>query len=489
MSPNSRLTAASIACARDGRAPLARARQRTRPLGAPRLQRGALCVLLAFSTFAGTALAQSESDRIRELERKLEQSIRLIDDLSDKVKRLEAGAAGAPRAATAGTGSGTAAGLPGVAAGQVAEQQARIDSLEQSVNKLSTTLSASGNNSAFGIPVHGFADVGAGISRGIQGAPGKGFNVGTMSLYLTPQFTDRVRGLLELAFEFDRNGALATDLERAQLGYAFGDAATLWMGRVHTPFGYWNNAFHHGQQIATSLRRPQFIDFEDKGGIIPVHMVGAWVTGSKAALGGKLTYDLFAGNSPRLALDANQTPGSGTLNMNNSGSTNHYLMQGFNTSYIWASGLRVGLHGLRANLRDDALAPSTVAMRMLGGYAVYDENDWEVIAEYYRFRNTNLISNTGAPLGSFTSSAGFVQVGKNIGRWTPYARAERAMLDQNDLYFAQQASGRPYARGAIGLRYDLDPKAAIKFELSGTRQYTAGIPNSADLRLQYSIRF
>ena len=446
-------------------------------------------MLLAVSAFAGTAFAQSESDRIRELERKLEQSIKLIDDLSDKVKRLEAGAASAPRAGTVGAGAGSAAGVPGAAAGQVAEQQARIDSLEQSVNKLSTTLSASGNSSVFGIPVHGFADVGAGSSRGIQGAPGKGFTLGSMSLYLTPQFTDRVRGLLELVFEFDRNGNLATDLERLQLGYAFGDAATLWMGRVHTPLGYWNNAFHHGQQIATSLRRPQFIDFEDRGGIIPVHTVGAWVTGSKAALGGKVTYDLFAGNSPRLALDDNQTPGSGTLNMNNAGSTNHYLMQGFNTSYIWAGGLRVGLHGLRANVRDNALAPSTVAMRMLGGYAVYDANHWEVIAEYYRFRNTNLISNTAAPLGSFTSSAGFVQVGKNIGLWTPYARAERTVLNQNDLYFAQQATGRPYARGAIGLRYDLDPKAAIKVELSGTRQYTAGVPNSAGLHLQYSIRF
>lgn len=451
----------------------------------PRLRRSALAMLMALSAFAVPAFAQSESERIRALERKLEQSIKLIDDLSDKVRRLEAGAASAPRAA----GGVTPVGGVAPAATQAAEQQTRMDSLEQSVNKLSTTLSAAGGNSVFGIPVHGFADVGAGTSRGIQGGPGKGFSVGTMSLYLTPQFTDRARGLLELAFEFDRNGALATDLERAQFGYAFGDAATLWLGRVHTPFGYWNTAFHHGQQIATSLRRPQFIDFEDKGGVLPVHTVGAWITGSTRAMGGKLTYDLFAGNSPRLALDANLTAGSGTLDINNAGSTNHYLMQGFNTSYVWNNGLRVGLHGLRANIRDDALAPSTTAMRMLGGYAVYDANDWEVIAELYRFRNTNLISNTGAPLGSFTSSAGFVQVGKNFGLWTPYARAERAVLNQNDIYFAQQTSGRPYARGAIGLRYDLDPKAALKLELSGTKQYTAGIPNSAEMRFQYSIRF
>ncbi len=443
---------------------------------------------------AGPAMAQSDSARIRDLERRLEQSIKLIEDLSTKVKRLEAGtapaAASAPASAAGSTAAAPAASAasaaPAASAAQIASQQARIDSLELSVSQLGATAAS---NTVLGIPLHGFADVGGGVAKGIGGAAGKGFSVGSMGLYLTPQFSSRVKGLAELVFEIGRDGALATDLERLQLGYTFNDNATLWMGRVHTPYGYWNTAFHHGQQIATSLRRPQFIDFEDKGGILPAHMVGPWLTGSVPSQSGKWRYDLFAGNSPRIDLDANQTPGSGTLNPNNAGSTNHYLMQGFNTSYQWRNGLRLGLHGLRANVRDNSLAPSTAGLRMLGGYAVYDANDWEVIAEYYGFRNTNLISTTGAPLGTFSSSAGFVQAGKNFGLWTPYVRAERTVLNQNDLYFAQQASGRSYGRGAIGLRYDLDPKAAVKFELSSTRQSVAGTPNSTDLRLQYSIRF
>ena len=451
-------------------------------------------LLIGLSTLigAGPAMAQSDSARIRDLERRLEQSIKLIEDLSTKVKRLEAGTAPAATASAPAPAAGSTAAAPAApaaSAAQIASQQARIDSLELSVSQLGASSSAAASNTVLGIPLHGFADVGGGVAKGIGGAAGKGFSVGSMSLYLTPQFSSRVKGLAELVFEIGRDGALATDLERLQLGYTFNDNATLWMGRVHTPYGYWNTAFHHGQQIATSLRRPQFIDFEDKGGILPAHMVGPWLTGSVPSQSGKWRYDLFAGNSPRIDLDANQTPGSGTLNPNNAGSTNHYLMQGFNTSYQWRNGLRLGLHGLRANVRDNSLAPSTAGLRMLGGYAVYDANDWEVIAEYYGFRNTNLISTTGAPLGTFSSSAGFVQAGKNFGLWTPYVRAERTVLNQNDLYFAQQASGRSYGRGAIGLRYDLDPKAAVKFELSSTRQSVAGTPNSTDLRLQYSIRF
>jgi len=139
--------------------------------------------------------------------------------------------------------------------------------------------------------MHGFADVGAGTTtNGVR----KGFTVGSLDFYLNPQLGERTKALIELNTEVDAEGGVGVDLERLQLGYTFSDSATAWLGRFHTPYGYYNTGFHHGQQIATSLRRPRFLEFEDKGGILPAHTVGAWLTGAIRAGDGKFTYDLTA---------------------------------------------------------------------------------------------------------------------------------------------------------------------------------------------------
>ena len=53
----------------------------------------------------------------------------------------------------------------------------------------------------------------------------------------------------------------------------------------------------------------------------------------------------------------------------------------------------------------------------------------------------------------------------NFNASTPYVRVERTILDQNDNYFSMQANGQSYARQVLGLRYNLSPKACLKFEL------------------------
>src|SRR5205814_6822015 len=78
----------------------------------------------------------------------------------------------------------------------------------------------------------------------------------------------------------------------------------------------------HGQQIATSLRRPRFIDFEDHGGIMPAHTVGAWLTGSERVGDEKVTYDVFIGNSQRIQV--------GIHDMNNTGNTHGSTIVGGN---------------------------------------------------------------------------------------------------------------------------------------------------------------
>ena len=402
-------------------------------------------------TLATPALADAQTDRIDALEQRLAQSAKLIEALSARLAALEQ--AKSPAATAAAAAPAATAAAPGGSAQAIA-------ALQDSVNEIAAGLNRRGSDA--GLPLHGFADVGAGASSGNDPVKLRGFNGGTLDLYLTPQFSDRVKGLIELAVEYNEEGAVGLDMERLQLGYTVNDALTLWAGRFHTPFGLWNTAFHHGANLQTSIYRPRFIDFEDKGGIIPAHSVGLWASGKTAAAGGKLTYDAFVANGPHIA---DRTLDFGAFTDNDSNK-----MLGLNLGFQPGgalAGLTLGLHafGSKAQLLDSTGATfGRTQLRMTGGYLGYDENDWEVIGEYYHFGNS---PQGGA---SLSSKAWFAQVGRTFGSVTPYLRLEKTGLNPGDDFFRSQASGRSYTRSAAGMRYALDPRSSLKLELSRTHE-------------------
>ena len=402
--------------------------------------------LAAASLCAGLATpacAETEAQRLQALERRLESSAQLIEKLSVRLAELERN-----------TG-------PQASAAPAAETTQAIAALQQSVAQLAEGTGAKGHET--GLPVHGFADVGAGWSSKNDPSRLRGFNAGTLDLYLTPQFGGRVKSLVELVFEYESAGGLAVDLERLQLGYTVSDALTVWLGRFHTPFGVWNTWYHHGAQLQTSIYRPRMIDFEDRGGFLPDHSVGAWATGKTSLGPGKITYDAYLTNGPSIR---GRTLGFSAFTDNDSSK-----LLGFNLGYEPAgalSGLVVGVHGFAANAGvydPNGAVLSKSRLRMSGGYFGYDTDHWEAIGEYYHFANADL--GHGA---RHTSSAGFVQVGRHFGAWTPFVRCERAALDSNDPFFASQNAGRSYRRTSLGLRYDIDSNSAFKIELSNTRE-------------------
>jgi hypothetical protein len=404
---------------------------------------GVLTALCA--AMAAPALADTASDRIEQLEKKLEKSLKLIDTLAARLAEVErtkpaATAAAQPPAATAAS--------------------AEVARLQEAVTQMSESLSKRSGDT--GLPVHGFADVGGAWSGGDDPQKLRGFNGGTLDLYLTPQFGERVKTLIELVTEYHPDGTMGTDAERLQIGYTLSDAVMLWAGRFHTPYGLWNTSFHHGANLQTSIYRPRFLDFEDKGGITSAHTVGLWATGKTTVGDGKLTYDGYVGNGSSIR--------ARVLDFNGFTDDTSDKAVGFNLGYIprgALSGWTVGVHGLTSNVNvlDTANAVlSETRVRMLGAYAGYDADDWEVVSEYYGFRN----SESGG--SSYNSTAWFAQVGKTFGLWTPFVRYEHVGLDAGDRYFSSQEYGRSYKRTSAGLRYALDPRASLKFELSTTTE-------------------
>lgn len=432
-----------------------------------------LCIALA--TAPGTALAEAagaDSLRIQQLERRLEQSLQMIEALRRKVEALEQARQPAEVDASPAAAS---------------EVEPRLNALERQFEGLEHALEAAPARAGAGLPLHGFADVGAGYSgedNAEFGRGRKGFAVGTLDLYLTPDFGGNVRSLIELVVELEEDGEPLVDLERAQMGYVFSDALTLWLGRFHNPFGYWNTAFHHGAQLQTSILRPRFLDFEDMGGIIPAHGVGLWATGKLHPGGQGIDYDLYVANAPEIT---GAVDGEGALDVKVSGRDDFHAMAGFSLAWMPAAvgGLRIGAHGLRARVESDR--GNATRLNMLGGFAAFTDGPWELIAEAYRFRNED-ISGDGARRGS---SAWYAQAAYQSGPLTPFVRLERTDLDQQDNYFLDQENGRSYRRLALGLRYELDYRAALKLEYDRTRKRDlAGADDDySEARVQYAIRF
>lgn len=360
---------------------------------------------------------------------------------------------------------------------KMATQGARIDQLEKSLDQVAET---SARRSEARLPLHGFADVGHVYSND-PAAHKSGFSLGTLDIYLTPEFGDRGKSIIELAFEYDDGGSLAVDLERMQFGYTFSDAMTLWAGRFHTPLGYWNTAFHHGAQTQTAVLRPRFIEFEDRGGILPAHGVGLLATGALRAGAGKLQYDAYLSNGNRLK--------DGVLDFDAYRDDNANKQVGGNLRYTFGGsleGLTLGLHGLAQKV-DDSDKHTRTQVNVHGVFAVLERGNWEVIGEYYGFRNEDLSGTTG----THASWAGFAQGGYTFGAaWTPYLRLEKAALDQTDNYFLGQTSGRSYQRQALGLRYKLNASAALKVELNRTVEENAlAEPTTNEVRLQLAVQF
>src|SRR5262249_15251991 len=275
--------------------------------------------------------------------------------LSEELRQLK-GEVATQRQAPAPASPG---GSPGQAAGESPARTAAMEhqsSLPASLQPLVDTLR-----------LHAFADAGATLSKNTDQT---GFNVGSLDLYFVPNLGYHVKALFELLFELGSTGDLAVDLERAQIGYTFADAVTIWGGRFHSPYGYWNTAFHHGAHMQTSVRRPKFIDFEDKGGVLPAHSVGLWLTGAVPAWSGKLSYDVYFANSSRIS--------DGALEVNNVGLKPFEVTAGMNVGFSPTSlveGLKFGVHGMTAGIRDDADPQNHTRMNFAGAYAVYDTDN------------------------------------------------------------------------------------------------------------------
>jgi len=300
-----------------------------------------------------------------------------------------------------------------------------------------------------------------------------GFRSGQFAGHLSAELAPRLGVFAELTATATATG-FNLEVERSILRYDFSDYLKLSAGRYHTPVGYWNTAFHHGQWLQTSVNRPEMVKFG--GRFLPVHFVGLLAEGSVGSGGLSVRYHAGIGNGRGLNIARGGDAGD------------------VNPQRAWVAGLSVSpgtprqlqigasAYGDRATLA----VGNPVDERLVGAFFAWTAERPEIIAEYASVRHTQ---TGGGPRA--TSQAGYVQLAYRLpGRasaWKPYARYERVDVPATDPLLGAITPTLDYRAVLAGLRFDFASVAALKAEY---RREKPGGPRWLDtIILQVSFTF
>jgi hypothetical protein len=282
------------------------------------------------------------------------------------------------------------------------------------------------------------------------------FALGQFALFATSNLSERISVLAEVVLEASVDTRVVTDLERLQLTFRWNDYLQASAGRYHTGIGFYNTAFHHGAFFETPIGRPRVFAFEDEGGVLPVHDVGATVRGQIPKMPTGLQYLVEVGNG-RTSDDA-ASPGAHEdtgRDRNAAKATN----LGLSYRPLRWRGLEIGGSWYRDTIPIE-LSPS-IGLRIGAAYVAYRTPDVEVLAEW-------LALSHRTPDGRQHDTAGYAQASKAWGKVRPYYRFDRLAIDPRTPLIGSVGS---FTGHTLGVRVDPSEWVGLKaqYERSDVR--------------------
>jgi hypothetical protein len=309
------------------------------------------------------------------------------------------------------------------------------------------------------------------------------FSLGQLNLFVTSDISDKFKFLSEIVFEpgpdviYGVSGgspnAFGVDIERLLLQYSANDYFNLAVGRYHTAIGYYNTAYHHSTWFQTTENRPLLFEFEDRGGILPVHNIGVSASGliPSGSLG--LHYVAEVGNGRRSRSPFSEEQVQNTVDENNHKAVNFEVFARPDA----IEGLQTGFSVYR-----DVLTPANfvpVGETILNAHFVFARPKFEWLNEGIVVRH--------APQGLnhvFNTPAFYTQISRQWGSYRPYFRYQYINAPGREPIFPDVALR---AGPSVGLRYDASQYVALKLQYDYTAlRRQAGI-NSLGLQVGFTF--
>lgn len=288
------------------------------------------------------------------------------------------------------------------------------------------------------------------------------FTLGQLDLFLTSDISDRFKFLGEIVFEAGPDNiygvaggtanSFGVDVERYLLTYSQNEYFNLSAGRYHTAIGYYNTAFHHSTWLQTTTGRPLLFEFEDRGGILPIHNIGVEAYGAIPSRWLGLHYVAEIGNGRESRAPLLEEPVQNVVAESNHKALNFELFS--RPTHI--PGLQVGFSAYR-----DLLLPNNlpVGETILAAHAVYSTPNFEWLNEALVVRHTPEGGHT------FNTPGWYSQISKRFGSYRPYFRYQYINASPNEPIFPDIGLR---AGPSGGLRYDASESVALKLQYDFT---------------------
>jgi hypothetical protein len=268
------------------------------------------------------------------------------------------------------------------------------------------------------------------------------------------------------------------EFERFQFGWLFKDQL-FWLGRFHNPVGYWNSQYHHGAFLQTSISRPGIVEFEDNGGIIPIHQAGFLAEGTLDRGEGALGYLLSLATGPEFTdeLESLDVLNPGSKARDISATLNLYLESELNPSS------RVGLFVNYTEIPASTIGVSEIQQTITGVYGSWEFSGWRWLGASFYVRN-QFERSTRSETDAFFNA--YLQAEYDLNdRWAFYSRIEGTAGDDGDAYLALFPK---FVKDRVlgGIRLDFASRNALKLEISAIHMHQN---NFVQVMLQWSAMF
>ena len=269
--------------------------------------------------------------------------------------------------------------------------------------------------------------------------------------------------------EFSKSSQEA-ELERFEFGWRIMPGKTLWVGRFHNALSFWNTEMHHGDFLQSSLSRPSVANYEDEHGPLPAHISGVLLESSRTAGDSEINYTAGLGVGP--TFDVTLKP-LDLLNPSQSGKIAASFRLGLHPEAGNPNQFGAAIGYARIPFRNALTDPVShvlvdeVRQTVFSTFLNIEKNNFHLMGELFVFDDR--VSGAGNS-SRYSTVSGYLQPEYKIGesgRATLYARTEATPGAARDGYLSLLPEFSPH-QWLAGLRYELTPTQAIKFEAGRT---------------------
>lgn len=330
--------------------------------------------------------------------------------------------------------------------------------------------------------IRGFGDFG--LYGGNQKGQTTSFSLGQMNLFITSNLSERFRFLTELVFEVHQDNDFEEDLERILLEYSANDYFNLSLGRYHTAIGYYNTAYHHSTWFQTATERPYIFEYEDEGGVLPIHNVGVEASGLIPSGKAGLHYIVEVGNG-RPSTTPQAEPVQNYVDENNHKAVNVAVFARPDS----VPGLQVGFSAYR-----DELFPFNspkISETIMDAYGVLSRSRFEWLNEALTIRHAVQGGHV------FETPSFYSQMSERFGLYRPYFRYQYVNASSQEPIFPQVGLR---TGPSVGIRFDPTQSVALKLQYDYTElrrqpaidgkscpQLSMCAPNALALQVDYKF--